>query len=220
MRENGSIAAAFPLQGIARDPEDVAVGPCSAEDSTPCVYVADIGDNLGTHAYGQLFRVREPQHLRAGRLAVERLTFRYPDGAHDAEAILVDPRTAEVFVVTKSLFSLGDVYRLGRLEPGRVARAERVLGLVAPDGFDALTTAASAHPSGTRVLLRTYRSAWEFVATEARSIADVLRATPRPAPVPRQRQGEAISYTADGQGYVAGGEGVGNPLARVDCRAP
>jgi hypothetical protein len=220
MRDDGAVVATFPLRGAKRtDPEDVGVGPCGPTDRRTCIYIADTGDNLRTRPEVQLVRVVEPTTVRTRALAAEAIPFTYPDGAHDAEAVLVDPRTGAVYVVTKSIVSLGDLYRVD-VEKPPPRRAVHVASLHTGGAFDALVTAGSVHPSGTRVLLRTYGSVWEYRRPDARTIADVLRSEPRSVPTARQVLGEAAAYAADGRRYVLGGEGVGRTLFRVECRAP
>jgi hypothetical protein len=219
MREDGSVAASFPvLDADAVDPEDIALGPCTPHDTRSCLYVADIGDNFRQRARAQIIRVVEPAVLRSGPLIGESFAFTYPDGAHDAEALLVDPRTADVIVVTKSLMSLGDAYRVDVHGKPHREGAVHVATLSAPTGFDSLVTAGSVHPSGTRLLLRTYRGVWEYRAPGAHDLVDVLRATPRDVPAARQLQGEALTYTTDGLRYLLGGEGDSTPIFRIDCR--
>jgi len=217
IRDTGALVATFTILGAtASDPEDVAVGPCMPGDARTCIFLADTGNNLRARTDVKLLRVVEPEQLRSGPLVADAVTFRYPSGAHDAETLLVDPRSGELFVVTKSLLSLGDAYRVPwTRKPG--LRATHVAALRIPDGWDLLATAGSVHPSGTRVLLRTYRGVWEYRQPGARSLADVLRATPRAVPAGHQLQGEAITYTADGRGYLLGAEGGSSSLERVDC---
>jgi hypothetical protein len=219
IRENGTLVARFAIHNaVTVDPEDIGVGPCTRHDARTCIYLADTGDNLRSRSSVQVVRVVEPATLRSGPLIAETVVFAYPDGAHDAEALLVDPRTAQAYVITKSLVSLGDVYRIDVRSGSHRGTAVRIASLAVPEGFDALVTAASVHPSGTRVLLRTYRGAWELRRPEARSLLDVLAATPTAVPTADQRQGEAITYTADGTGYLLGGEGDGSPLVRIRCQ--
>src|SRR5262249_46522284 len=62
MRADGSIAATFPLRGAtARDPEDIAVGPCSAGADRSCIYLGDIGDNGARRTSVQILKVTEPE---------------------------------------------------------------------------------------------------------------------------------------------------------------
>jgi len=221
LRADGTIVATVPLRGVTvRDPEDIAVGPCAAGSEQSCIYLGDIGDNGSRRKSVQVLKVPEPERIEDAPLVPAILPFRYPDGPHDAEALVVDPGTARVFVIAKSLFSLGNVYRIDGLGSREGGTAVRVRTLKAPREFDSTTTAADAHPSGTRLLLRTYTRAWELRSPDARAFEDVLDAEPVAVPEQPQPQGEAIAYTADGRDYLLGGEGAGSPLYLVTCAGP
>jgi hypothetical protein len=218
LRPDGSIAATFTLRGATlRDPEDIAVGPCTAGDDRSCIYLGDTGDNGARRRSVQILKVEEPARLADGPLVPVILPFRYADGPIDAEALVVDPATARVFVITKSLLSLGAVYRIDDLGGREGGLAVRVRTLRAPREFDAPTTGAAAHPSGTRLLLRTYTRVWELRSPDARAFEDVLDAEPVAVPEAPEPQGEAVSYTRDGRGYLLAGEGVNSPIHRVRC---
>jgi hypothetical protein len=220
IRETGKVVATFVVHGVhAIDPEDVAVGPCAANDVRPCVYLADTGDNLRSRPQAQIIRVIEPTTLKGGALVGESFPFTYPDGAYDTEALLIDPRTAEAIVITKNIISLGQAFRVQLDRNVRPSKAIPLGALGAPPGFDALTTAASVHPSGTRILLRTYRTVWEFRRPGAEHLADVLRTKPIEVPGgDTHLQGEAVTYTADGMSYLLAGEGDDTAIVRFDCR--
>jgi hypothetical protein len=218
LRPDGTIAATFTLRGATlRDPEDIAVGPCTAGEDRSCIYLADTGDNGGRRRSVQILKMEEPEHLANGPLVPVILPFRYADGPADAEAVVVDPATARVFVITKSLLSLGAVYRIDDLGGREGGLAVRVRTLRAPREFDAPTTAAAVHPSGTRLLLRSYTRVWELRSPGARAFEDVLDAEPVAVPEAPQPQGEALSYTRDGRGYLLAGEGINSPIHRVRC---
>jgi hypothetical protein len=218
LRADGSIAATFRLRGATlRDPEDIAVGPCTPSGDRSCIYLGDIGDNGARRRSVQILKVEEPARLADGLLVPAILPFRYADGPTNAEALVVDPATARVFVITKSLISLGTVYRVDDLGGREGGLAVRVRTLRAPREFDASTTGAAAHPSGTRLLLRTYTRVWELRSPDARAFEDVLDAEPVAVPEAPQPQGEAVSYTRDGRGYLLAGEGVNSPIHRVRC---
>jgi hypothetical protein len=218
LREDGTVVASFPLAGItARDPEDVAVGPCGPATPASCVYLADTGDNLSRRPGARILRVREPERLTGRPLPADVLAFTYADGPRNAEALVAEPRTGRLFVVTKAFTSLGEVFRLDDLAPGRPGRAVRIGAIAAPGSFDAAVTAADAHPSGERVLLLTYGRAYELRRPGARRLDDVFGTTPAAVPRAALPQAEAAAYRADGHGYLLGGEGSGTPLVRVEC---
>ena len=217
LRADGTIVARFPLTGGTNvDCEDIAIGPCQRARAESCLYLGDIGDNLEQRQRLVVYEIPEPAALVAKPLAAHPLAFTYADRPHNAEALLVDPHDARLYVVTKEIDSLGSVYRLDGLGAGRLARAVRLHGLTAPAGFGGLTTGAAVHPSGRRVLLRTYTQVWEYRGGPEQSLGAILATTPVAVPGATQPQGEAVTYTHDGRGYLLGTEREG-PLYRVDC---
>jgi len=220
IRDTGAVVASFAVRGVeASDPEDVAVGPCAPNERRSCIYLADTGNNLRLRTRVQIIRVIEPATLTSGVLVGEAFPFTYPDGAYDTEALLIDPRTAEAIVITKNLISLGQAFRVELDRKVRPAHAIPLGALASPPSFDALTTAANVHPSGTRILLRTYRAVWEFRRPGATRMIDVLRTAPIEVPDGNTHlQGEAVTYTADGRSYLLAGEGEDTAIVRFDCR--
>ncbi|MDP7114286.1 MAG: hypothetical protein QGH45_20110, partial [Myxococcota bacterium] len=106
----GLTRGAFSLAGVeAEDWEDLAVGPCpAAAGACSCLYVADTGDNERVRETGVILRFPEPDLEEEGSVdgvatGVEALWFAYPGERHDAEALLVDPGSGEVVVVTKAM---------------------------------------------------------------------------------------------------------------------
>jgi hypothetical protein len=217
LRADGSLLARFPLTGGANvDCEDLAIGPCQETPAQSCLYLADIGDNLERRPRVVVYEIPEPATLTPKVLAARALPFTYPDGPHNAEAVLVDPDDGRLYVITKVIDSLGTLYRVDGLGTAGKARAVRLHRLSAPSGFAGLTTGAAVHPSGTRVLLRTYTQVWEYRGTPKQSLAAIMASTPVTVPGATQPQAEAVTYTSDGTGYLLGTEQLG-PLYRVDC---
>lgn len=216
--ESGRVRATFPLRGLRpRDTEDVAVGPCGPKDRRSCIWLADVGDNLRRRREVWIARVPEPERLDGRALQVDADSFRYPDGARNTESLVIDPRDATPYVITKSVDGLGEVFRVDGLGTQRGGRAAPVVVLPAVGTLARLTTGADAHRDGDRVLLRTYTGAWELVRPGARSLAEVLRAKPVEVMAAPQLQSEGIAYTHDGSGYLMAAEGAGSGLYRVDC---
>jgi hypothetical protein len=203
---------------LALDWEDVARGPCSPGKGS-CLYFADIGDNLRVRPTGAMYRVPEPGTLVAGEvdLDAEAFPFRYPDGPHDAETLLIHPLTGVLTLVTKVRSGASSIYELPLpLVVNRVATLMRV-GEVAPPEGSPRFTAGDVHPKGEGVLLRTYDHVWFYPMTPSQSVADALKATPTALSVASEPQGEAVAWEADGRGYVTVSEGVGSAIDVVRC---
>jgi len=215
---SGKVLARYVLRGLRpRDAEDVAVGPCAPGARESCLFLGDVGDNRRKRREVWIGRAREPRSLDGGTLVLEADSFRYPEGPRNAEGLLVDARTGRLYVVTKTVDGLGDVFRLDRLGSKAGGRAVLVASLPAPAALGRLTTGADAHPDGDRVLLRTYAGAWELRAPGAATLEAVFAATPEPVTAGAQVQGEGIAYTVDRPGYLLASEGEGSPIFRVGC---
>lgn len=152
------------------------------------VWAGDTGDNRGRRDSIAAYRV-VPGTGAQDRPA-RRYTFSYPDGPHDAETLLVHPRTGRFFVVTKSAFG-GTVYVAPRHprpgeRPNRLRVFARVTGLVTDGTF---------FPDGRRVLLRTYGTATVYTFPAFAPVGTVR--------LPQQRQGEGISVSRTGRVLIS-----------------
>ena len=109
----GRTLATLTLAGVeARDWEALAAGRDAR--GRPALFVGDIGDNQGVWPDVSVYRVAEPAQLRDATVPAVRYRLRYADGSHNAEALLVDPRSNRLYVATKSSDG-GGLYRA----PGR-----------------------------------------------------------------------------------------------------
>lgn len=215
----GKVRARLKLTGAeAQDVEDVTVGPCAPGEARPCIFLADTGDNFERRDAVRLLRLPEPEALADASLPVEVLPFIYPDGPHDAEALVVDARSGRLAVITKSHRSLGDVYALDGLKAGAPIQAVKLGTLEVPEGVDRATTGASLHPSGQRLLLRTYTRVWEVRQPDAARLEALLKGGIFEVPSGSQAQAEAITFLQDGRGYLLGTEFTSQPLWLTGCR--
>ncbi|MFB4318940.1 hypothetical protein [Actinomadura sp. 21ATH] len=201
---DGRTRAVLTLAGAgARDWEAMAVG--RDEKGRPAVFVADIGDNLGgAWPYVTVYRIPEPARLRTRTLRATAFRFKYEDGPRNAEAMMINPRTNRLYVVSK-LFS-GSVYEApAKLRTGGFNRLRRVAD--APS----IATDAAFSPDGRTCVIRTYFGARLYEADgkgrPGRSLGSVG--------LPAQEQGESITYAADGRSLLAGSEGSGQAVHQV-----
>lgn len=214
----GDDLGTYSLMGAsAVDWEDMEAGPC---DGKRCLYFADIGDNDAVRSSVAIYRALEPASLSAGAhvLPSEKVTFTYPDGAHDAEALLVHPQTGAMVIVTKVTRGASGVYRFpAPFTPGATVVLEKAGEVAIPSGSPRVTSGA-AHPGARGVLLRTYTSAFFFPMAAGQTIEQALAASACDVPVMLELQGESISFTAKGDGYVTASEQSGQSLHFVACK--
>ena len=117
VRAGVGIVAELHLAGApARDWEDMDSGPCPPPVSGSCLYVGDIGDNLGRRPHVSILVVEEPLidptvPRTVGRGDWRRIDAVYPEGARDAEALAVW-EDGTMTVVSKGREGSIDVYSL------------------------------------------------------------------------------------------------------------
>ncbi len=220
--KTGTLQAIYDLGGAAaRDWEDLAVGPGPVVGKS-YLYVGDIGDNAESRAGIEVYRVPEPDVRTASPStpitlsAVERLSLLYPDRAHNAETLLVDPISGDVYIVAKSSDGISPVFRAAApLSATGTNRLERVAILrfgVAPLAGSRTTTGGDISPSGSEIVIRSYDAAYLWRRALGMSVGAALATTPCPIPLVSEPQGEAIGFFSDGNGYYTVSEGVSQPI--------
>jgi hypothetical protein len=213
----GALRGIYDLAGAtAVDWEDVALGPGPRRD-TPYLYVGDTGDNAEGRANVVVYRVPEPTVTGDGGThtldGVEALTLRYPDGAHDSEALMVDPRDGDLYLIAKHLLG-GDagIYRApSGLAAGSTTVLTHVGDLKLGFGLPNAVTAADISREGSTIAVRTY-GAVRLWHRDTRTVVATLATKPCPGPTPVEVQGEAVGLAPGGRSYFTVSEGVHAPL--------
>lgn len=197
----------------AVDWEDMALIPGETHD---WLVLADIGDNREVRPTVQLYRVPEPMPGATMEAVAERMVVRWPKSPFNAETLLVDPRSGELFVVSKVKDGESSLYGLGPWVTGEVEG--RLLGSRAfPPGKSSVkTTAGDVSPDARWLVVRTYTQAHLFPITG--SLAEAFLQAPCDVPTPEEPQGEAITFV-DG-GLVVVSEGLNPPLYRIPLTTP
>jgi hypothetical protein len=196
------------------DTEDLAA---TADGS---LWIADIGGNRVQRTVVSLVQM----NVNTGEL--RRYALRYPDGPHDADALLISPNGSQVLIVTKSATGTATVFAAVAplrttaptpLQPVAAVRMGSLMGRN-PGRGAVLVTGGAVSPDGMHLVLRTYNEAWEWDAGDGR-LADAFQGLPRKVVLPETRQGEAITYTSDGGAFLVSGEQLA-PIFRVAIDRP
>ena len=225
----GKTRGVWRVEGAkARDWEDIAVGP-GPEKGRSYIYIGDIGNNKFSREQIIVYRLPEPlaesvrssrkQPLRTEKAEVIRLS--YPDRPQDAEALMVHPQTADIYIATKTTATASIIYKLSA--PASLAGINtltRIGEVRIPNPFGALITGADISPDGRRVILCDYGRGYELrAAGDSNSAFDEIWTQPvAPTSLGNRDQGEAVCYRHDGGAILATSEGRRPPLIEVELR--
>jgi hypothetical protein len=153
----------------------------------------------------------------------------YPDGPHDAEALLL-AADGTPYVVTKELTGISGVYRpvtalvrggtvrLGRVSTVRLHATGTPGGPVGSAG-QLLITGGAISADGHRLALRTYTDAYVWPLSGSDVVAALMGA-PQRIPLPPSPQGEAISFSADSRSLVVASEQLPSAVTQVALPVP
>ncbi len=212
----------------ARDWEDIAAGP-GPQRQRQYLFIGDIGDNNERRTEIVVYRVPEPKiaaadarSTKARPLHTENAEFirlQYPDGKHDAEALMVHPVSGDLYIVTKKLFARPGVYvARSPLNTTNVTTLTKLAELEIPSIFGGIITGGDISPDGRRVALCDYTRGYELVLRSGAFFDSIWKEPLQRFALGSRKQGEAIAYRLDGRALLATSEGVNSPLIQVVLR--
>lgn len=210
-----TVQAVYVLGPEQRDWEDMAIGP-GPEEGINYLYVGDIGDNFTFYSENYIYRFPEPvlpsspfQNGSTNAIysdtirGIDTLAFVYPDEQWDAEVLLLDPLTMNLYVMTKEMSSIR-VYCLPYPQStDTTIVAEHVL-TIPFEGANLLDRLVGGDVSvdGQELLIKTYQHITHLVRQDStQSLAEWLQQPADTLPYVAEPQGEAIGWAADGSGY-------------------
>eukprot|EP00930_Biecheleria_cincta_P072554 TRINITY_DN59933_c0_g1_i1.p1 TRINITY_DN59933_c0_g1~~TRINITY_DN59933_c0_g1_i1.p1 ORF type:complete len:409 (-),score=48.31 TRINITY_DN59933_c0_g1_i1:82-1308(-) len=245
------------------DWESLALGPCAVGSSESCIYIADIGNNCARTDIAcpymrkdniySLIRVPEPSLAeldtanRTITVTSTRLNFKYPDGPHDAETLIM-ASTGKAYVVTKDpniscLYELpaawSDITDSPSALPNatKLASLEAVSGELVTDGDFLLDSTGGV----TGLTIRTYNKVLHYplqleqegAGSQEESkdlsaaLAKAVSKEPCQLALPKrsvQIKGEGLTWEQRQSNsqfkLLLCGEGAASPILEVMCEAP
>jgi len=207
----------YSINGVDnRDWEDMAIGP-GPQPGVDYLYIGDIGDNESVHDFKYIYRVPEPvvdfnqEPVETTIVDVDTIIFQYPDGLRDAETLMLDPLTKDIYVVSKREFEDIRVYRAPYPQPtNQVIILEQVatLNLSQIVGGD-------ISPSGLEILLKNYTTMYYWNRTPNQNLWEAFNSAPVILPYIEEVQGEAVCWAPDSMGYYTLSEEPSNIPAHL-----
>ncbi|HEX8098194.1 MAG TPA: hypothetical protein VF507_09165 [Pyrinomonadaceae bacterium] len=208
------------------DWEDIAAGP-GPQNGRSYLYVGDTGDNGREREQVVVYRLPEPTvtaadaqtRKRSARQteAAEAIRLRYPDGRHDAETLLVHPKTGDLYVITKNPLRNPGVYKaVAPLRTSGVTTLVKVASLSVPNLMGGALTGGDISPDGRRVAICDYMQGYEVELPAGADSFDAIWKQPlKIVQLGSRLQGEALCYSLDGRSLLATSEGEHSPLIEV-----
>ena len=190
LKHDGAVQKKIYISGVSnRDWEDMVL---SGAD----IYLGEIGDNNGVYQEYAFYKFPEPLVTTDTINTVETIRFRYADGAHDAEAFLVDPADKAIYIITKR-DSHSKVYKL---VPPFAASSVHIAEAVGQLSYSGVVGAAISSDR-KEIIVKTYFGLTYYKVENSESIVTALSKTPITIPYIAEPQGEAVCFSNANHGY-------------------
>lgn len=188
------------------------------------LYIGEIGDNKLRRREHAVYRVAEPTVSDTTALAtrknyltigeVETVRFDYPDFDQDAETLMVEPKSGDIYVVTKRVSGPAGVYRVKpNFGVAEIQRAEKVTEVSVPAIPNGFVTGGDISPDGKRMVICDYTQAYEWsLPDNATQFDEIWKQEPTRIDLGKRKGGESICYNARGTSIFATSEGRNSPV--------
>ncbi|HUR99684.1 MAG TPA: hypothetical protein VMZ26_16580 [Pyrinomonadaceae bacterium] len=197
------------------DWEDMA--SYKSPNGTCYLYIGDIGNNRLERTELKVYRVKEPTLSNTSTASTkknpmqtepaEAITFKYSDTPHNAETLLVQPKTGDLYVLTKGLEGPSSIFKFGpQFGSGPTIVASKIGEVSVPSVPNGLLTGGAISPDSSRVILCDYSSGYELKLAAAESFDEIWKSRPVPVDVGERKQGEAVTFSPDGKEIFATSE--------------
>lgn len=203
----GKLLATRTLSGVHTiDWEDIAIAAGPSGGSY--LYVADIGDNNFHRKNIIVYRFPEPSldpyasERTIEASDIEPFHLVYSDRPHDAETLLVDPISGDVYVITK-WESKSRIYR-ARLKDQRKTALLEYVGNLPFSG----ATGGDVSRDGRSIIIRTYFTVHMWMRDPKAPLEIAIGREGCQVPIAIEPQGEAVCFSSDGESFVTISEGL------------
>ncbi len=225
LNEKGEKLGTWKVAGAKSvDWEDIATA--KDEHGKCLLFIGDIGNNARTRSELTIYRINEPAVSSSDRTSsassplytekASAINFSYPDFRHNAETLLVHPKSLDLYVLTKRISGAAGVYKLEAKGSKDTNVLEKVADLSVPALPNGLLTGGEISADGTRVILCDYYNGYEIALPKnSENFDDIWKGEPSIIELGKREQGEAICYSVDMNSIFATSEKKNSPFIKV-----
>ena len=206
LTSDGKLLGAVSLDRVTnRDWEDMSIAP-GPTDGVHYIYLADIGDNDKKYDIKYIYRFPEPPATIGGSISIfDVMSFSFPDGIKNCEAMMIDPLTKDIYVISKES-GKAVVYLASYPQP---LNKNFVLTKIGSLPISKVT-AADISPDGTEILIKNYVQVFYWKRNLNQTISFTLKQNPLLLPYQIEEQGESICFAKDASGFYTTSEMTSN----------
>ncbi|CAL1520138.1 hypothetical protein [Chitinophaga sp. MM2321] len=210
LNNKAQVISTIKLKGAGnRDCEEIAegIGPVK---SKRYVYVGDIGDNHGARKNIRIYRFEEPAKIPGNDTTItpDILSLQFPNGARDAETMLIDPIGKKIYIVSKREKKVS-LYKTDQLffKNGDKTGLQKLITL--PYTW---VTSGDISKDGHHIVIKTLTMIYYWHRNTNETVEQAMAKPAKELPYQVEKQGEAITITPNADGYVTISEGENAPV--------
>ncbi len=226
LNEKGEKLGTWKVSGAEnRDWEDIAT--FKNENGECFLFIGDIGNNTRIRDVFTVYRVKEPQVSLAEKDSskttpaktepADSIKIEYPDIRRDSETLMINPKSGDIYILSKSLSDSSAVYKLPASYSLKTTnKLEKIADFTVPAIPNGLLTGGDISPDGKRIVICDYFSAYEIILPDnAKNFDEIWKQKPQVIELGEREQGEAVCYSSDGKSIFATSEKKNSPIIEV-----
>lgn len=219
----GKHLGAWKVTGaVNEDWEDIEAVKTDAGECK--LYIGDIGNN-GNKGGGTIYRINEPKIDQASAASTTQSPLatdpaeasKYTlDTKSDAETLLVNPTTGDMFILTKKKEGPSVVYKIAPSFGGAAVQGTKIAEISLPAILIGMLTGGDVSADGKRVVLCDYVAGYELTLPGgSKNFDEIFKQKPVRFDIGKRGIGETVTYSADGNSVYSTSEGVGSPIFQM-----
>lgn len=201
------------------DWEAIQTAKCNFEEA--CIYIGDIGDNLGFRDTIRIEIIPEPKQGAKSTKIAQSLILKYPDGHHNCESLLVTKDGKNIYLIEKLDWEnrKQDIKIYGAQIPTskekfinlKLSQLGKIRNSAPKFGIGSITDATLSNNS---IYFRDYRNIYQALGFKGQK--ETLN--PIKLNAPKIKQSEALTIMPDGAHLLVGSEGKHSKIFAIQIK--